>query len=177
MRTIDNAVKEKIAESLTHPEIIRARVEELRAQRKPSFDVESIHATIAETNRSIENFLELARHATTSGMIATLATQMNDLENQKRSAEKLLFAVEDAETEAAEIEAELTKFEKWASEVRPFLTDPLYLEKATYDELRLAVRILGVRVTVFPTGSEHRFTIDITIPEIMKKLDCNSQNP
>ena len=177
MRTIDNSVKAKIAESLSHPELIRARVDELRSQRKPVVDVESIYATIKDIDRSIENFLELARYATTSGMIASLAQQMNDLENQKRNAEKLLFAVEDAEVEQAEIEAELVKFEKWAEKVRPFLTDPLYLETATYDELRLAVRILGIRVIVYPTGGECRYTIEITIPEIMKKLDSNSGKP
>ncbi len=179
MRIVDGAVKQKIAEALTHPELIRATVDELRAKRKPVIDVESIHSTIAEINQSIENFLALARHATTSGMIASLAQQMNDLENQKRAAEKLLYAIEDHEAEQAEVEAEIVKFEKWADEVRPFLTDPAYLETATYDELRLAVRILGIRVVVYPMGGEQRLTIDITIPEIMRKLDnnCNSLKP
>jgi hypothetical protein len=171
MRTVDNAVKEKIAETLANPELIRATVNKLRSERKPVIDVSSIHATIADIDHSIENFLELARHATTPGMIASLAQQMNDLENQKRSAEKLLFAVEDSEAEQAEIEKELVKFEAWVENVRPFLTDTTYLEKATYDELRLAVRILGIKVIVYPTGSKTRFTIDITIPEIMNKID------
>src|SRR5260370_2940927 len=48
MRTIDNSVKAKIAESLSHPELIRARVDELRSQRKPVVDVESIYATIKD---------------------------------------------------------------------------------------------------------------------------------
>ncbi len=178
MRTIDKAVKEKIAEALSNPALIRAKANEMRSKRKTIVDVESVHATIADINRSIENFLELARHATTSSMIASLAQQMNDLENQKRSAEKLLYAIEDNEAEAAEVEAEIVRFEKWAESVRPLLTDPLYLEeKATYDELRLAVRILGIKVIGYPTGSKDRFTLDITIPEIMKRLDCDSDKP
>ncbi len=178
MRTVDKAVKEKIAEALSNTTLIRAKADELRSKRKPIVDVESVHATIADINHSIENFLELARHATTSGMIASLAQQMNDLENQKRSAEKLLYAIEDHEAEVAEVEAEIERFEKWAESVRPLLTDPLYLaEQATYDELRLAVRILGGKVLAFPTGSKDRFTLDITIPEIMKRLDCNSDKP
>jgi hypothetical protein len=107
-------------------------------------------------------------------MVASLAQQMNGLENQKRNAEKLLFAIEDHEAEEAEIEAELVQFEKWAESVRPFLTDPAYLETATYDELRLAVRILGIKVIVYPMGSEDRFTVDITVPELMKRLDSNN---
>jgi hypothetical protein len=174
MRTVDAAVKEKIAEALSDPSLIRAKVDELRSKRKPIVDVESVHATIADINHQIENFLELARYATTSGMVASLAQQMNGLENQKRNAEKLLFAIEDHEAEEAEIEAELVRFEKWAESVRPFLTDPAYLETATYDELRLAVRILGVKVIVYPMGSEDRFTVDIAVPELMKRLDSNN---
>lgn len=83
MRTVDNAVKAKIAEALSHTDLIRAKMDELRQKKKPDVDTESVYATIADINQSIENFLELARHATTSGMIASLAQQMNDLENQK----------------------------------------------------------------------------------------------
>lgn len=177
MRTVDAAVKEKIAEALSDPSLIRAKVDELRSKRKPIVDVESVHATIADITHQIENFLELARYATTSGMVASLAQQLNDLENQKRSAEKLLFAIEDYEAEVAEIEAELVRFEKWVASVRPFLTDPAYLETVTYDELRLAVRILGVKVIVYPMGSEDRFTVDITMPEVMERLDSNDGKP
>ena len=78
-----------------------------------------------------------------------------------------------------ELEVELVKFETWAEQVRPFLTDPEYLKTALYDELRLAIRILGIRVTVFPTQGEweYRYKIAITVPEVRKKLDCFSMNP
>lgn len=52
-------------------------------------------------------------------MVTSLVQQMNDLESQKRSAEKLLFAIAVDEVEKAEIEAELVKFEKWTQEARP----------------------------------------------------------
>ncbi|HEY0754911.1 MAG TPA: hypothetical protein VGD98_13210 [Ktedonobacteraceae bacterium] len=71
------------------------------------------------------------------------------------------------------------KFEKWAEEVRPRLADPDYLKTASYDELRLAVRIIGIKVTVFP-GSinwERHFDVDVTVPEVMKKLFSNSVLP
>src|SRR5258706_8218736 len=101
-------------------------------------------------------------------MVSSLVQQMNDLESQKRSAERLLFAIEDDEVEKAEIEAELVKFEKWAQEVRPHLGNPEFLMTANYDELRLAVKIIGIKVKVFPANGErkHRYHIDVTAPEL-----------
>lgn len=140
---------------------------------------ETIYKTLAEIEQAIQTFLELARQATTTSKVTTLAQQMNDLENQKRSAEKLLYALEDDEEKKAEIEAEIVKFEKWAEEVRPQLTDPAYLHTASYEELRLAVRIIGIRVTVFPTVGEweHHFHVDVTVPQVMKKLLSDSEKP
>jgi hypothetical protein len=101
MATIDQAAKEVIAKTIAHPELVRQRVAELRKELKPVIDKDSINATLAEIDQAIQTFLSLARQATTTSMVASLAQQMNDLENQKRSAEKLLFAVEDDEEEKA----------------------------------------------------------------------------
>jgi hypothetical protein len=93
----------------------------------------------------------------------------NELEKQKRVAEGMLFDLADEEEERAEIEKELQKFEKWVADVQPSLTDPTY--QPTYEELRLAVRILGLRVTVFPTVGDwpYRYEVVVTVPEIIKK--------
>jgi hypothetical protein len=179
MRTIDNAVKAKIAETVADPSFVREKVAELRKDLKPVIDKKSVYETLADIGQAIQTFLQLARQATTTSMVTSLAQQMNDQENQKRSAERLLFAIEDDEAEKAAIEAELTKFERWAQEVRPHLANPDYLKTASYEELRLAVRISGIRVTVFPTTGnyEHRFYIDVTEPEVMKKLNSTSTQP
>ncbi len=172
MLLIDTAVKEKIAEALRNSELIRARIEEIQKEIKPSIDPAPIYARLAEIEQSIQNFFELAKYATTQDMVASLARQMNDLEKQKRDAEKLLYLLEDDHEEQQAVEAELVKFETWANKVRPFLTDPAYLKTASYDELRLAVRILGIRVTVFPTAGEweYRYQIEITLSQIVGML-------
>lgn len=73
------------------------------------------------------------------------------------------------------IENELQKFEKWVTRVQPLLTDPSY--QPTYEELRLAIRILGIRVTVFPSTGDWPFRYDViaTVPEIINKLAFLSQ--
>ncbi len=177
--SIEQAVKEKIAETLQSPELVRAKVEEIRATQKPAFDTTHIEETIAGIDRSIQNFYELAKHATTDDMVAGLATQMNHLEQQKLQAKAMLYDIAETEEQRMELEVELVKFETWAEQVRSFLTDPQYLKTASYEELRLAIRILGIKVTVFPTQGEweYRYKIDVTVPEIMKKLYSFSANP
>lgn len=98
---------------------------------------------------------------------------MNELEKAKREIESLLYDAQDDEEERAAVELELVRFEKWVEKVQPFLTDPEYVATAAYDELRMAVRILGIRCTVFPTqgGWPYRYQIEVTVPEIMKKLN------
>jgi site-specific DNA recombinase len=179
MRIIDNAVRQKIAERVADSSFIHERVAELREDLKPIIDKESVFATLADLEQAIQEFLELARHAKTTSMVASLVQQMNDLESQKRSAEKLLFAIEVDEVEKAEIEAELVKFEKWTQEARPHLGNPEFLKTASYDELRLAVRIIGVKVTVFPRSEERkqRYHIDVTAPGVTGKIHSDSRDP
>ena len=111
--------------------------------------------------KSIQNLYKLAEYATTDDTIAELAQRMNNLEAQKRAAEKILYDIVHDKEERLELEVEIARFEKWVEEVRPFLTDPAPLERTTYEELRRAVRILGLRVTVWPSigNWEHRYKI------------------
>ncbi len=81
-----------------------------------------------------------------------------------------MYDLEDEEEAKTALEAEIMKFEQWVEQVRPLLTDPSY--QPSYDELRLAVRIIGIKVTVYPTKGDYpyRYTIKATVPEVMKKL-------
>jgi len=111
--------------------------------------------------KSIQNLYKLAEYATTDDTIAELAQRMNNLEAQKRAAEKILYDIVHDKEERLELEVEIARFEKWVEEVRPFLTDPAPLERTTYEELRRAVRIPGLRVTVWPSigNWEHCYKI------------------
>ena len=178
MPLVEARVKEKIAEALKNADEVRASVEAERAKLKQPLDTTSIEEQITGIDAAIQNFFKLAKHATTDDMVSGLAQQMNLLEKQKLQAQALLHTVADDEEKRMEIEVELVRFETWANKVRPFLTDPDYLKKASYDELRLAVRILGIRVTVWPTqGYADRVQIVATVPQVMERLHCISDNP
>jgi site-specific DNA recombinase len=175
---IDAIAREKIVEILNNPSWVRARVEELRSENKPPvISAADIEEAIEKIRLAMKNLYTLAEHATDDETIANLTARMNDLENQKREAERWLYDLEDDDEERQAIEAEIVKFEKWAAEMQPYLTDPSYVP--SYKELRLAVRIIGVKLTVFPTLGDWpcRYQIDVTVPEIMKKLGCVNSDP
>ena len=162
LRYIERAVKEKIRQALLEPDLIRTRVEEIRSRQRPTIDTSSIEATIAHIDKSIGDLDKLAEQATTDDLAAGLAQQANQLERQKSEATAMLHSVVEIEEQRMETEMELRKFEQWAEKVRPFLTDAQCLNAAAFDELRLAVQILGIRVSVYPTQGqwEYRYRIE-----------------
>lgn len=164
MPLIERAVREKIAAVLLQPALVRAIVDGIQSAQGPAVDTTGIEKFIASTDQSIQNLSRLAGYATADDTMAELAQHMSNLEVQKRQAESLLLSITGDDAERTAVEVELARFEAWAERVRPFLTDPGCLEAANFDELRLAVKILGIRVTVYPTGGswEHRYKIDVT---------------
>lgn len=168
---LDKEVQEKIIEVLKHPSWVRARIAELRQKDTPVISEEDIKNTLANINRSMRNIYKLAENATDDDTIAELTQRMNALELQKRQTEALLFDSEDEKEKEEELEKAIVKFETWVEQVRPQLTDPTYTP--TWDELRLAIRIIGIKVTVYPSQGDYpyRRQIDVTVPEVMKKLD------
>src|SRR5205807_444792 len=78
----------------------------------------------------------------------------------------------DDEEKQKALETEIVTFEEWAARVRSDVNNPEF--SPGYDHLRKAVRILGIKVIVYPTKGDYpyRYTIDATVPEVLKKMDC-----
>ena len=167
---IDASVREKIMEVLQDTTWVRARVAELREENTPTVDPEVVNATIERIQAEIDNWFEMAKYATNDKNRERFGMMLQDLEAQQRETAAMLYDIEDEEEEQAQIEAEIVKFEKWAESVKPFLTDPTY--KPTYLELRLAVKILGILVTVYPSKGDWpcRYQIDVTVPALLAKV-------
>jgi len=174
---LDIQAREKIVEVLHNPALVRAKVAQLREENKPVVNTEDVETTIESIRRQMKNLYTLAQNATDDETISNLTVMLHDLERQKQKAEALIYDIEEDDEERAEVEEEIVKFEKWVADVQPFLTDPTYTP--TYDELRLAVHILGIKAIVFPASGDYPFRarIDVTIPEIMKKLHCVTNDP
>ncbi len=161
---IDALVRERINEALSDPVWVRRRVEELRTQTRLVVQKSAVEETIAAISRAIQNLCSLAEQATDNQTIASLTRRMLELEERKREVESLLNEIADEEEIRGALGEEISKFETWAEEAKPFLTDSAYIP--SYDELRLAVRILGLQVTVFPTTGDWPYRYSISVPPL-----------
>jgi Recombinase/Resolvase, N terminal domain len=180
LHRVDYAVREKIRETLLDVSWVRARVDELRKENKQVVNPDEVHARLAQLQSELDNLFDLARYATKEETRQKLGLQMQDIERQQREAEGLLYDIEGEAEERAKIEKEIVRFEKWAEDVRPNLTDPNYLHnKATYEELRLAVRILGIVVRCYPVKGDWPFPFDIQVkaPEILAQVTGDHSVP
>lgn len=171
---VDGEAHTLIVNILKDPNWCRERVKELRKEREkdePVITKEDIQATVDKLKGAIRRLYKLAEHAIDDETIDELAEQMNGLEKQKRQAEMLLLDLDETDEQEKELEKEIQRFECWAEGVRPLLTDPTY--KPSYRELRLAIRVLGIRCVAFPTGGNYPFRhkLDVLIPEVMKTLE------
>ncbi len=171
VHVLDRMVKEKIREIVMHPCTVRERVQELRRELKKLTARPEVEAHIADIDSQTSNLFELAKGASNLSTINNLTVMLKDLEKQRRDAERLLSRAEEQEGEEEILEAEIVRFEKWADEVRPHLGDPCYLETASYEELRLAVRIIGIQCVIRPLSMEDGcYDIQVRPPKIVSHM-------
>lgn len=170
MHILDAAAWEKVLEIIRNPALVREHVAKLRAENAPKMSTEDVEAVVSSIRKKMRNLYQLAQNATDDETIDTLGGMLKQLEKQKHDAEAMLFSIEEDAEERELIEAEIVKFEQWVEKVRPLLTDQTYTP--TYEEQRLAVRIIGIRATVFPDHGDHPFRkrIDVAPPAVMAHL-------
>ena len=150
---------------------MRERVQELRRELKKLTARPEVEVHIADIDTQMSNLFELAKGASNLSTINNLTVMLKDLEKQRRDAERLLSRAEEQEEEEEILEAEIVRFEKWADEVRPHLGDPCYLETASYEELRLAVRIIGIQCVIRPLSMEDGcYDIQVKPPKIVSHM-------
>lgn len=168
---LDERAWKKVLEVLRDPSLVRERVGELRRDNKSRYSREDIETTVAGIDREIQNLFKLAQGAKDNDTIDRLTGILNELERNKQQAESLLYDADTEALEREEIEAEIVKFERWVEEVRPKLTDDTY--QPTYEEMRLAVRAMGIHAVVFPEKGDYPFRTDIQAkpPKIIGKLE------
>lgn len=156
---------------IKHPHLVKQQVEKLRKAYQPTTNRDDIEETLATIRRQMSNLYKLAKAAADDETVDQLTGMMKDLERQKRQAEAMIYEVEEEEEVRQKIQADIDKFEDWANCVRPLLGDPTY--QPTYQEKRLAIQILGIAATVYPTESPKRLKIEVGPPSIMSLISVN----
>jgi hypothetical protein len=167
-KSLDDAVWTIAVEHIINPTLIRERIAELRNQTHVEVDKEAIEKILATIKRKMKNLYLLAQDATDDETIDSLKAMMHDLERQKREAQAMLYESEEEEEKMQEVNEAIDKFEEWANKIQDLLTDPSYVP--TYEEKRLACKILGIKVNVWPVDDEKRYEITIAPPSIVSLL-------
>jgi site-specific DNA recombinase len=172
---LDKAAYKKILEVMRQPELVRLKVAKLREDNQPVVDVEDVEATIEGIRIKIKKLLDLAASSTDDETYEEIKAKIREQEQEKQKAQSLLYDVEEDDEERAEVEAEIVRFEKWVAEVQPLLLDPNY--KPSYEELRLAVHVLGIKAIVYPQSGDYPFRaqVDFTIPEIVSRIKSQTR--
>lgn len=167
---LDKIAWEKVVEIIQNPDIVRLHVEQLRTANLAKRSPEDIENALSTIRRKMQNLYKLAENATDNDTIDTLTGMLKQLEKQKHEAEAMLYDIQDDEEERQLIEAEIVKFEQWAEKSRPYIADPTH--PLSYEEQRFAIRIIGIRVTLFPERGDYpyRYKIEYAPPAIMKLL-------
>ncbi len=171
MQLLDKEAWNYAVPFILDPDKVKAKVAELRKDAQLDYDPQDVKDSIEKIRVKMQNLYTLAENAPDDEELARITQRMQELGKEKRDAEALLYEVQDDEEELEKLEAEITRFEEWANEVRPYLTDPNY--QPSYDFMRLAVRILGVTAVIFPEQGDYPFRGNLYIapPKIMKQLN------
>ena len=159
-------------EHIRCPQLVIDRMHELFQQRNQRNDAKTIHAQLTESKKKIQNLVLLAEDATDRDELENIRGRIAVLQKKKRDLERMLIDLENEEEEHRKIDKAVSDFLLWCEKVRPFIDDPDYTP--TYAEKRRAVVILGIAATIFPAGSDIRYTLDLKPPSIMEVLTAYS---
>jgi DNA invertase Pin-like site-specific DNA recombinase len=178
MDVLDSAGLTYMREVLAKPDLVREWVLALREENRRKIDPGALEASLLDIKRQMHNLFELAKNATDQETIDSLAVVMGELEKQKRGIQRSLDEITDDEENRLLIEAEITRFEQWAKDVRESLSSDEFTPG--YEDIRLAVRCMGLRCIVFPAHGDHPFRhrFFFSPPKIMQHLvdNCDAKD-
>jgi DNA invertase Pin-like site-specific DNA recombinase len=157
---------------IQNPQLIREHVMAMKeqvVQRNHSADLEKDLATIKQGIANLYKLAEVADPNDTDGMTA-LQDRLVILERRKRDSERLLSGVTSVEEKQEKLLAAFDRFEAWAADIRPFLSNPTYV--ISQEDKISALLILGVKGMVWPTeGYPDRIKFTLMPPDIARFCD------
>jgi len=178
MEVLDSAGLTVIRFVLSHPDLVRKLVEARREENRRKIDPQLLEANLADVRRQMSNLFELGKNATDQETLDSLAVVMGTLEKQKRAIQRSRDEFTDDEEKRNIVEMEIKRFEQWADEVRPTLNSAEF--QPDYEEVRLAIRCMGLHCVVFPAHGDYPFrhSFFLAPPKIMRHLvdNCDAMN-
>ena len=156
-RILDSIVWQRVETVLTKPEVVRAELERLEVSDPTSADLEALEKRLVELDRQQRNLVD--QLANLGGSIAALVTEkLTSLEEQRQQLlveKQVVLGRRATWLRARERMADL---EAWCRNVAD------KLGHLTYEQKRLALDALGVRVIVWRSDHSPRYRIEANIP-------------
>jgi site-specific DNA recombinase len=156
-RLMDTAVWGRVEAILTRPEIVVEEVARLQADDPTADDLAAAEKALANVRRQQDNLVE--QLANVGGAVANLVTEKLAALEAKReqfASERDAILLRQRAWKTAS--QRLEDLEAWCRSVAANLGD------LAYDQKRLALDALGVRVFVWRADHTPRYTIEATIP-------------
>jgi hypothetical protein len=150
---VDGVVWSGIRYVIEHPEIIRA---ERERRKNRSFANDAVAASerrlkaIEKERANLASAIARSADPDEAAPFFELSRQLND---EKKSLEAQLQEAGDTVAIEREVQSRLEQVEEWVTAIRP------RYDALTYDQKRLLLFALGIKVTIFPTGSKPRFRV------------------
>jgi site-specific DNA recombinase len=154
---LDKATWSQIRRILLHPEIIAAELERMREQDPLTDDLAAVERTLKAIARQQRNLIEhLANVNGTAG--AAITSKLNDLGDQRTQLIAEREAILSRTQEWEHAQERLGSIQAWCQSIAA------NIDTLSYDEKRLALSALGVKVRVWRPQHDPRYKIDAVIP-------------
>ncbi|MGI9059011.1 MAG: recombinase family protein [Ktedonobacteraceae bacterium] len=152
---------------------IRDYIASLKQQVNKRDHSADLEQSLTKLRKSIAALIKLAETCDPEDEEGTQALQdrLATLQREKIEKEKLYNSVDTNEKRQEKLIAALDRFEAWTDTIRPYLEDPNY--EIAFEDMREAMLVMGVKVTVFPINEKHPDRVQMTLfpPDIARFCD------
>jgi site-specific DNA recombinase len=150
---LDAAVWARVEDTLLRPETIRDQVAALRRSNPTNIDLPRLNRGIADVDRKVANLVRRLSDVDDEHLAQAVTAQLAALSAQKRELESQRAALLARRVQWEAVQGRLESLEEWCTKVAK------RLGTFSYEQKRLALDALGVKVRVYAKGQPLRYEI------------------
>lgn len=165
---VDDVAFRRAVEIIRTPNLIEEELEKRKIEDPTIGSLQAAEALLKKTVDSIINLTETIETTKDPGVREVLVAHMEELLAKKGGYEEqydrlLRFRINWEDATRA-----LDDFKAWCKAQRPIMDNPDY--NPTYQEMRDALEMIGIRVIVYRESHKPRFQTEVSPPDIMEKF-------
>jgi site-specific DNA recombinase len=165
---VDEIAWEKAVEVIRNPCLIEKEIERQRIEDPTKGSLKAAEELLSKTVTAIINLTQSLETTTEPLTRGILLARLEELAKLKVGYEDQYDQILRFRINWEDAMRALDDFKAWCSKIRPSLDDPEFVPD--YKRKRDALEMIGVRVIVFAAGTNPRFTVEVSPPNIMSKF-------